>query len=163
MTNFSPTEKPTSTAASEAGTFKQKDEEASKLLNLVNIIRDANKREREGRKGKSINLFGLLPDTENTVEGEDEKDEQLPDHMERFFLPAERILPRQYKGRGDLQHGGTEDPYAPMYDFEDSGESDDYDVDADCYTHTVTLEGQCWVLCGNTLRRPCNSDSRDGK
>ena len=45
-----------------------------------------------------------------------------------------------------------------MYDFEDSddtdfedGISDDYEDDADCYTHTMTLEGQCWVICDKTL------------
>ena len=170
LTNFSPTDKSTSTptAAAPADAIKHKDEEASKLLHLINIIRDANTKEREGRQGKNINLFDLLPETENTVEGEDERDEKLPDHMLRFFLPADRIIPRQYKRRGNHEHGGKEDPYAPMYDFEDSddgededGESDDYDDDVDCYTHTMILEGQCWVLCDRTLLWPCKSDSSD--
>ena len=165
FTNFSPTEKSTST--SEADVFKHKDEEASKLLNLINIIRDANAKEREGRKGKNINLFDLLPETENTVEGEDDKDEKLPDHMERFFLPADRIIPRQYKRRGNHEHGGKEDPYAPIYDFGDSDDSEgedgtsDYDDDVDCYTHTIILDGQCWVLCDKALLWPCNSNISD--
>ena len=49
-----------------------------------------------------------------------------------------------------------------MYDFEDSDDSDVDDVksdddDADCYTHTMTLEGQFWVLCDKTLLWPCKS------
>jgi hypothetical protein len=82
--------------------------------------------------------------------------------MLRFFLPAERIIPRQYRIRGKHKNEGKEYPYATMYDFEDSddsddedGKSDDYD-DVDCYTHTKTLEGQCWVLCDKTLLWPCN-------
>ena len=68
LTNFGPTDISTSTAA------KQKDDEASKLLLLINIIRDEKTKEREGRKGKSSNLFGLLPETENKVEGNYEND-----------------------------------------------------------------------------------------
>jgi hypothetical protein len=168
LTNFSPTEKSTSTPTSAADALKHKDEEASKLLNLINIIRDANTKEREGRKGKNINLFVLLPETENTVEVEDEKDEKLPDHMERFFLPADIIIPRQYKRRGNHEHAVKKNSYAPMYDFEDSDDSEgeddkrnDDDDDVDCYTHTMILEGQSWVLCDRTLLWPCKSDSSD--
>ena len=53
-----------------------------------------------------------------------------------------------------------------MYDFEDSDDSDDEDsksddYDDDCYTHTMTLEGQCWVLCDKILLWPCNSSITD--
>ena len=85
----------TSTAAAATVAFKQNDKEASKLLHLIKIIRDTNTKEREGRKGKNINRFDLLPETENRVEGDDGNDKKLPDHMLRFFLPAERISPRQ--------------------------------------------------------------------
>ena len=136
--------------------------EASKLLHLIKSIRDTNTEEREGRKGKNINLFDLLPETENRVEGDDGNDKKLPDHMLRFFLSAEIISPRQYKKRGNHRHRGKEDPYAYPYDFEDSDDSDDEDsksddYDDDCYTHTMTLEGQCWVLCDKTLLWHCNS------
>ena len=51
-----------------------------------------------------------------------------------------------------------------MNDFEDS-DSDDGDGksgdDVDFYTHTMALEGQCWVLCDKTLLWPCNSSITD--
>ena len=81
--------------------------------------------------------------------------------MLRFFLPIERIVPRQFRLSGNHENGGKEDPYATMYDFEDSEDSDDADsksddYDDDCYTHTMTLEGHCWVLWDKTLPWPCN-------
>jgi hypothetical protein len=90
---------PTAVAATDA--FKHNDEETSKLLHLINIIRDESTK--EGRKGKSINLFDLLPEIENTVECENERDKKLPDNIEIFFLPAYIIIPRQYKRRGAIQ------------------------------------------------------------
>ena len=68
QTNLSPTDMSTSTAAATIDAFKQKDKEAYKL---IKSIRDTNTKEREGRKGKNINLFDLLPETENRVEGDD--------------------------------------------------------------------------------------------
>jgi hypothetical protein len=88
--------------------------------------------------------------------------------MERFFLPADRIIPRQYKRRGNQKNGGKEDPYAPKFDFKDShdsddedGTSDDDDDNVDCYTHTMILDDQCWVLCDKTLLWPCNTTISD--
>ena len=87
-------------------------------------------------------------------------------------MPAQKIIPKQFKRRGKKKRI-KEDHYAPMYDFEDSDsdddEKDDYedldddpyndDEGVDCYTHTINLEGQCWVLCDKTLLWPCNNST----
>ena len=128
--------------------------EVVKLLKLVNRIEDANE---EKRRGKSVDLFRLLPkEREKTNhKNSNEIKKNLPDHIKAFFLPASKIIPKQYKKKRN--HISEEDPYAPMYDFEDSDEND---LKAECYTHTIHLEGECWVACDRVPIRPCDPTNR---
>ena len=114
-------------------------------------MREANTEDKRPRKGKNIDLFSLLPNPKNSVQTGQRNHKNMPEHMRRFFLPAEVIIPQQYKRKGK----NMSDPYAPMVDFDDSDERDADVVDTDCYTHTVILENKCWVLCDKTLLWPC--------
>jgi len=140
---------------------QERNKEASKLLNLINIIREANNENKRERKGKKVDLFSLLPETKNNIESGENIKNKLPEHMRRFFLPADTIIPKQYSRRGKHRHIGRGDPYAPEYDF-DSMDGSDWEIgdtggDIDCYTHTMLLDGECWVMCDKTPLWPCNS------
>ena len=140
LTNFRPKENLTPTIT--ADSLKDgKNKEASKLLHLINIITDAGREEREGRMAKSIDLFSLLPEHENTIEEDGKTQRKLPDQMLRFFLPADRIIPRQYGKRGNHINGGREDPYAPMYDIDASDESDGDKEDTTSYESDESAAG----------------------
>ena len=60
--------------------------------------------------------------------------------MRRFWLPARVIAPRQYggirAGRAGAGAGAGADRLL-------------------CHTHTVTLLGQCFVMCGDTPVMKC--------
>jgi len=195
LTNFEPDDRITKSKHTDTADDTHNEQEEFELLRLIKIIRDANSR-KEVRRGKSSDSFS---DNDNELDVVEDKD-AVPDHIKRFFLPAKRIIPRQYKRKGKNKIKGeviNHDPYAPLYDFEDNDEHEDedkhdpyapmydfeyndeldeedthdpyapmYDFEyndvhdgdgVDCYTHTMILEGQCWVLCDKTLLRPCNS------
>ena len=81
-----------------------------------------------------------------------ENNKTLPDHIKAFFLPARKIIPKQFKKK--INQILEEDPYAPMYNFKDLG---DIDSNQECYTHTINLEGECWVACDRIPTRPCDT------
>ena len=56
--------------------------------------------------------------------------------MRRFWLPARVIAPRQYGGTRAGRAGAGADSLL-------------------CHTHTVTLLGQCFVMCGDTPVMKC--------
>ena len=60
--------------------------------------------------------------------------------MRRFWLPARVIAPRQYGGTraGRAGAGGGAGADSLL-----------------CHTHTVTLLGQCFVMCGDTPVMKC--------
>merc|ERR1712218_472215 len=120
---------------------EQDDKTASKLLHLINFVREANAEDKKSRKGKNIDLFALLPDHQNTVQAGQKNEKKMPEHMRKFFLPAKVIVPKQYQKEGKAMS----DPYAPMVDFDDTVERDLDFGDTGCYTHTVVLKNECWV------------------
>ena len=90
---------------------KFRNEKVVKLLQLVNRIEDANE---EKRTGKSVDLFRLLPKEREKLnyKNNNEMNENLPNHIKAFFLPASKIIPKQFeKKRNPIFE---EDPYAPM-------------------------------------------------
>ena len=52
----------------------------------------------------------------------------MPDHIKTLFIPATKIMARQFKGK-------EEDLYAPMHDFKDF---EDVNTKADCHCHSPT-------------------------
>ena len=70
---------------------------ASKMLQKISTMQDASTEEIDKFNDKRIDLFELLPD--QMVENDHRKDRKLPIDMLSFFLPAKKIIPRQYKKR----------------------------------------------------------------
>ena len=84
--------------------------------------------------------------------------------MENFFSPATSVRPRRAgrrvsswrqieAGRGGRvarRQGGEEQ----MTSWEEAKA-----LAKTCYTHTVLLAGQCWVLCDHILVAPCKQQN----
>ena len=126
---------------------KQTIEEIPKLLQTFNARKDENEREENSVTLSNLDLGNAIINDLKDVEVKLVMN--LPEHMVRFFMPAERIIPKQYKRK--VKNDTAADTI--NYDIEDGARI----TEVKCYTHTITLGGHCWVLCDRMMLRPCIS------
>ena len=92
--------------------------------------------------------------------------------MSNFFSPATIVRPRRAGRRvmswrdmeeGEGKGGQKRDGRRGQQRQEKSGSLTSWEEAAalaeTCYTHTVLLAGQCWVLCDHVLVAPCSQQN----
>ena len=127
--------------------LNQKTEEIPKLLQTFNARKYEDEREENSVTLSNLDLGNAMINDLKDVEVKPVMN--LPEYMVRFFMPAERIIPKQYKRtvENDTAAGTLN------YDIEDGARI----TTVKCYTHTISLGGHCWVLCDRMVLRPCIS------
>ena len=102
------------------------------------------KREEESKLSQLLNTIRYASAEMNEIEVFDktipnESSKKMADHILRFFNPAQRIVPRHYKRTGKSQI------------------DEDFIGHVNCYTHTLSLNGTCWILCDKIKLWPCKT------
>jgi hypothetical protein len=77
--------------------------------------------------------------------------------LEAFLAPAEVVRPHRARGGSLGRQGKGERDGEREGDGEEEREGKGYREGAGCYTHTASLAGRCWVLCGHRLLVPCRT------
>ena len=81
-----------------------------------------------------IQLITIIKQSESAKKSE--RLIELPNNFKNFFLPARKIIPRQY------QEKIRRNPRV-------------HELTSACYTHTTSYLGKCYIICNNQVVSRC--------